>query len=365
MPEKHANTRCILAAMLAVVICRALPGAAAESTPQIARTTVFSGGTEGYHTYRIPVLFMTQAGTLLAFCEGRKNSAADDGDIDLLLRRSVDAGKTWEPLQLVHEEGGTAEITIGNPCIVQEPASRVLSLAFCRNNRRAFIAQSRDDGRTWTPPIEITAAFGAFPFAHDRLATGPVNGVRLESGRLVMPVWLNASARKEYRAAVIYSDDAGTTWAAGGLVPDTIPNGNEHTIAEVEPNVLCSNLRHKGAEKVRAVSWSHDGGLTWSPPALARDLPDPVCQGSLLRAAMPDGPAAYCLTNCASERRNRLTLRVSRDGCQTWGTSVVLNEGPSAYSCLAAISPGQLGCLFECGSRTPYESITFAVIRLP
>ena len=56
---------------------------------------LFVSGQGGYHTYRIPALVVSRKGTVLAFCEGRKNSAADHGNIDLLVRRSFDGGKTW------------------------------------------------------------------------------------------------------------------------------------------------------------------------------------------------------------------------------------------------------------------------------
>jgi len=56
---------------------------------------IFSGGEDGYHTYRIPSLLVTKSGTLLAFCEGRRNSRQDWGDIDIVVKRSGDGGQTW------------------------------------------------------------------------------------------------------------------------------------------------------------------------------------------------------------------------------------------------------------------------------
>ncbi|MCX6376147.1 MAG: sialidase family protein, partial [Armatimonadetes bacterium] len=79
--------------------------------PSSLKSDVYVSGAEGYHTFRIPVVITTSKGTLLALCEGRKNSAADDGDIDLVLKRSEDEGRTWGPMHLIHEEGGDAEIT--------------------------------------------------------------------------------------------------------------------------------------------------------------------------------------------------------------------------------------------------------------
>jgi len=75
----------------AVLLLAAAPALATE--PEQA--AVFVSGREGYHTYRIPSLLVTAKGTLLAFCEGRKKGRGDGGDIDLLLKRSTDGGKTW------------------------------------------------------------------------------------------------------------------------------------------------------------------------------------------------------------------------------------------------------------------------------
>src|SRR5215475_3854536 len=88
--------------------------ATAASLPQ---TDVYRAGEGGYHSYRIPAMIATKKGTLLAFCEGRRNSAADSGDIDTLLRRSFDNGKTWQPMQVVADMGTD---TIGNPTPVVE-----------------------------------------------------------------------------------------------------------------------------------------------------------------------------------------------------------------------------------------------------
>lgn len=54
--------------------------------------SVFVSGRDGYHTDRIPSLVVTKKGTLLAFCEGRKEGSSDSGDIDLLLKRSLVLG---------------------------------------------------------------------------------------------------------------------------------------------------------------------------------------------------------------------------------------------------------------------------------
>ena len=44
--------------------------------------------------YHIPGVTVTAEGTVLAWCEAR-NAESDWADIDILLRRSTDGGKTW------------------------------------------------------------------------------------------------------------------------------------------------------------------------------------------------------------------------------------------------------------------------------
>ena len=80
---------------------------------ELFKTHVFISGEDGYHTYRIPSIIVTQKGTILAFCEGRKNDYKDQGNVDLLIKRSKDNGNTWSEQKIIHEEGDTAKITIG------------------------------------------------------------------------------------------------------------------------------------------------------------------------------------------------------------------------------------------------------------
>ena len=72
----------------------------------LTQIDVFNAGDDGYHTYRIPALVTTKSGALIAICEGRKTGRGDHGDVDLVQKRSTDSGKTWGPLELVHEEEG-------------------------------------------------------------------------------------------------------------------------------------------------------------------------------------------------------------------------------------------------------------------
>lgn len=72
-------------------ICLAAAAAVASNANA---TVIFKSGDDGYHTYRIPSMLHMGSGTLLCFCEGRKQRA-DHGWNDIVLKRSVDGGSTW------------------------------------------------------------------------------------------------------------------------------------------------------------------------------------------------------------------------------------------------------------------------------
>ena len=69
-----------------------------------------------YHTFRIPGMIVAPDGTILLFAEGRRGDGRDprrneDAPIDLVMRRSVDNGRTWEPMIV-----RTAQIYFGRAC---------------------------------------------------------------------------------------------------------------------------------------------------------------------------------------------------------------------------------------------------------
>lgn len=351
--------------------------ATAEAPDAFTQTDVFISGAEGYHTFRIPALLVTKKGTLLAFCEGRKTSRSDKGDIDLLLKRSSDGGKTWGPLQLVHEDGGDAKITIGNPCPVVDQETGVIWLTFIRNATDVFVSSSDDDGRTWTKPLKITESVKKEDWTW--VATGPGVGIQLRhaphKGRLVIPC--NHRTKPDDRPAithshVFWSDDHGKSWKLGGVVA---PFTNECQVAELTDGSLLVNMRNfwgsDGKEpakgKMRAVALSKDGGQTWADLRFDKALIEPVCQASFHRYTWADtqGKSRLLFSNPASaDKRQRMTVRLSYDEGETWPVDKVLEEGPSAYSCLANLPDDTITCLYERGQKDPYEKITLARFAL-
>jgi sialidase-1 len=344
-------------------------------------TDVFVSGTESYHTYRIPAIIVTTNGTVLAFCEGRKNSRSDTGKIDLLVKRSSDNGKTWSDQQIVRSDGDNV---CGNPAPVVDETTGVIWLLMTWNLgadgereinngsskdiRRVFVTRSADDGVTWAKPQEITASVKKSEWRW--YATGPVNGIQLtraqHKGRLVIPcnhTELSNTGKFVSRSHVIYSDDHGATWQLGGIEDELT---NESTIVERPDGSLLQNMRSYHKKNRRAIATSNDAGATWSPVKLDEALVEPVCQGSILRHSWPEtgGRSRILFSNPASKERENLTIRLSYDESTTWSVSKVLHPGPAAYSCLAVLPNNSVACLFECGKKSPYEKISLARIPL-
>jgi len=346
-----------------LVICLAVSTACADEPIQ---QTVFQSGKDGYHTFRIPALITTQKGTLLAFCEGRKKSSSDTGDIDLVLKRSTDAGKTWQPLQVVWDD---AQNTCGNPCPVVDQKTGTIWLLLTHNlgtdnertiveqtgkgSRTVWIAKSDDDGLTWSKPVDITADTKKSDWTW--YATGPGVGIQLKSGRLVVPCDAKIAKTKEKISHIIYSDDAGKTWKIGGVVG---PACNECQVAELSNGDLHLNIRSYGGNNRRLVAISKDGGLTFAKPAEDKTLIEPVCQASVV--AIPGVKGGLLFANPASKKREKMTIRLSRDDGKTWPIARILHDGPAAYSCLSVLVDGSFTCLYERGKKSAYETITFS-----
>jgi sialidase-1 len=331
---------------------------------------VFRAGTEGYHTYRIPALMVTRSGTLVAFCEGRKKGPADSGTIHLLARRSMDGGKTWQHTQVIWSD---ADNTCGNPCAVVERDTGAICLLMMHNlgsdtqarivagtskgPRTVWLTRSGDDGRTWSAPVDITRSAKKADWTW--YATGPGIGIQTRGGRLIVPCNHQVAGSKVQEAHVIFSDDQGKTWHLGGSVG---PRCDECQVAELSDSSLLLNIRSYRGNHRRLISHSKDGGQTWSAPLEDDALIEPVCQASLVRYPGPRGGLLFA--NPASVKRERITIRLSRDDGKTWPVARVLYEGPAAYSSLAVLPDGSIGCLYERGDRRPYETITFARFTL-
>jgi sialidase-1 len=315
-----------------------------------------------YASTRIPALVITPKGTLLAFCEGRIGSASDWADMNLIMRRSIDGGKTWQPIQILDSNKGAP---VGNPTPIVDRNGNV-HLLYQKDYAEAFYTWSDDEGLTWKRVSNITSVFKQFKSEYDWkvLATGPGHGIQLKNGRLLAAVWLANSSKLLPRrshgpscVATIYSDDLGKTWNRGAIVADTsaaIANPNESMAVQLPNDSVLLSIRNASAIKRRAFSVSSDGISGWSKTRFDEELYDPTCMASIL--AIPsqkknEKPAIVFVNpdsrNIEKHPRQNLAAKVSFDNGYHWPVQKVLNSGSSGYSDLAVGSDGTVYCLYE------------------
>lgn len=335
-------------------------------------------GTGDYNNYRIPSLITTQKGTVLAFCEGRE--AGDAGDINLLMKRSDDNGKTWSEEQIIWDD---KQNTSGNPCpVVDEKTGRIyLFMTWnlgsdheaqiihkkSQDTRRPYVCYSDDDGKTWSKPEDLTAnckdpSWGWY-------ATGPGVGIQLKKGkykgRLIIPAnhsYDDADGNIRggpygYGSHVIISDDHGQTWRKSEPIR---PGCNESQVIELSNGDLMMNMRSYNAKYCRASALSTDGGETWSAIKHELQLVESKCQASILNFEKFEGKNMYLFSNPAVPvGRTHMTIKISFNEGQTWANSKLIFPGPSAYSCLTKLPNGNIGLFFEGGNKNRYEHMVF------
>lgn len=361
---------------------------------------VFTSGKEGHKSYRIPAIIQLPNGALLAFAEGRVKDSDDFGDINIVLKRSLDKGKTWSALETIVD---VDSLQAGNPAPVVDlldpafPKGRIFLFFNTGNNhegevrkgkgvREVWYKTSVDGGVTWSPPVNITLQTHRprqpqfnpeynFPDDWRSYANIPGHATQLLSGSYKGRIYIAANHSKgnpkgyseDYVAHGFYSDDHGKSFH---LSPDVnIPGSNEATATEISGGGLLLNARNqKGDIRARIVAISKNGGQHWDTAYFDRNLPDPICEGSLLTIGHKKAGNILAFCNAADTLdRNHLTLRISYDDGISWKRALVVDETGdgtkkknfTAYSDIVLLNKRQIGVLFE---RDNYSQIAFRVM---
>ena len=365
-------------------------------------SVVYTSGQEGHKTYRIPAIIKNKQGHLLAFAEGRVHGSGDFGDIHIVLKMSRDQGRTWSaPQTLVDYDS----LQAGNPTPVLDtsdprfPQGRIFLFYNTGNNheneiregkglREVWYKTSTDGGLTWSTAVNITsqvhrpnqpARNPSYTFKEDwrHYANGPGHGMQFtqgpHAGRILIAANHSEGPRGErgsdYRAHSFYTDDHGATFHLGASI--SIPGSNESSATEISGGRLMMNIRNqRGDIRQRIIGLSDDGGATWKETYFDAQLPDPICEGSILTIAQPKGKNIIAFSNAADvKRRDQLTLRISYDDGKTWPNAKLIAQSSTeeeakhdfaAYSDLVLVNKKTVGILYE---RKDYSQIVFSAIR--
>lgn len=350
------------------------------------KVPVFTSGQEGYQSYRIPALICLPNGDLLAFCEGRVGGSDDFGNIDIVMKRSRDQGRSWSRIQILVDAGN---LQAGNPAPVVDltdpayPKGRIFLFYNTGNNhesevrkgngrREVLYITSADNGLTWSAPVNITAM--VHPAAWRSYANTPGHAMQFAKGKFKGRIFVAANHSTgdpqkrfaDYRAHGYYTDDHGLHFQLSADVD--IPGGNENMAAELSNDRLMLNFRNqKGDVRSRIVAISGSGGAGWDTVYFDPHLPDPVCQGSILTVGYRNGKNIIAVCNNAdTSQRDNLTLRISFDEGKTWALNFVIDKSLenysgafTAYSDITKMSARRIGVLYE---KDNYSKIVFTVV---
>ena len=332
-----------------------------SSDTLITRTVIYRPGDYDSRNYRIPAIITAKDGSLVVATDKRKNNDRDlPEDIDILINRSTDGGRTWSEPYILAEGKGRGQ-GFGDCALVHTNDEGGLLAAFVggmglfqgtsEHHNHSYIARSQDKGVTWTEPQDVTdVLFGVNCPVKERqswrgsfFASG--NGLLTSTGRIMFVIAVLEDESWSLSNYVVYSDDNGMSWNLSGRASQ---HGDEAKVVELVDGRILMSIRHEGE---RWYNISEDGGETWQPTTSAwSDLVATACDGDIIRySSVKNGDKKNILLHSlpGPERRENVTVYVSYDEGQTWPVSKCIVPYDAAYSSLCILPDHSIGLYVE------------------
>ncbi len=299
--------------------------------------------------YRIPAIVTAPNGDLIAAIDERVPNCGDlkwSKDINIIMRRSSDNGKTWTPIETVIDFpfGQSAS----DPSMIVDAITQEIFLFYNYmdldkelNVYYLHVMKSSDNGKTWSKPEDITSQIAKPEWHKDFKFITSGRGIQTSKGKLLhCMVNLNSGMH------LFASDDHGKSWY---FIDTPISPADESKVIELVDGSWMVNARANG-KGMRYVHVSLDEGKTWETRA-EEQLIDPGCNGSIIRyTSIVDGYKKNRLlfSNAKMKKgRKNMTVRVSYDEGKTWTDGRTIYTGGSAYSSLTVLENGDIGLFFE------------------
>jgi hypothetical protein len=329
---------------------------------------LFSGGDGGSRSYRIPAVATAKDGSLVVATDKRWDNNADlPGNIDVVIRRSTDQGKTWStPVTIA---GEYTDQGYGDPALVVNRKNGEIICLFA--GIRGFfgskdidpitinLSKSVDNGKTWSKPIDITSQIYGSGCLHPVrknwqgafVSSGAA--IQLKDGRLMAGLAVREKKTRLITNYVIFSDDNGLTWDVSPYSASN--NGNEASLAELENGYVLMSIRTQGT---RMFNISMDRGISWGIPYAQTAIIDPSCNGDLMRYTdLSEGKDKNRLLHSIpySSSRKNVSVLLSYDEGESWPVRKTIYPGLSAYSSLTVLKDGTIGLYYEVGEYENYQ----------
>ena len=363
--------------------------------------SVFKKGVGNADYYRIPSIISTKNGTVIAVCDERYYSNADNPNkINKVMRRSFDNGHSWENLRVIVEEKGDTQLSSSaaiDPCLLYDDINNLIYLLYSHtppgiglyNSERSvggiegnkeiptsylMLCSSDDDGETWSEPICLN------PMVKDPkwgfIGPGPGIGICLKNsryrGRLVFPIYYGANKiQPSLMACIIYSDD-GKNWKRSGPMMEYQSGVNdgvfesgewqltESQIVEQENGNLLAFIRNHHHSKRILTAVSSDGGRTWKDQKFLDELVQPICQISALKFYHFGKPYIAVVNPADENQRLNGTIRLSEDDGKTFPYQKVIKPGQFIYNSVVYLPDKEIGILYE----PDWQSIEFIKVKV-
>jgi len=314
--------------------------------------------------FRIPAIVTAINGDLVVAIDERVPSCNDlrgSKDINIVIRRSTDNGKTWSEIEKIvdYPEGRSAS----DPSMLVDEITGDVFLFFNYMDLDKepdvyylYVMKSEDNGLTWSEPENITDQISKPGWHNDFKFITSGRGTQTKEGKL-----LHCLVNLKAGMHVFGSDDHGKSWY---LVETPVKPADESKIIELADRSWMINSRVNGEEKCRYVHISNDEGKTWTAHA-EQDLIDPGCNGSIIRyTSKKDGykEDRLLFSNAKmKDSRQNLTVRISYDEGKTWSEGKTIYAGESAYSSLTVLKNGDIGVFFEKDNYTQNVFVSFSL----